>query len=95
MWQDGQFDVFLKEAQSCDKSLCNSFCSCANTSDDNLVKVFTKLMLQGNARAAAQWITERGGGGLLQPADSVLSDLQSKHPDPQVLLFPMVMNYLI
>ena len=58
MWQEGQFDVLLQEAQRYDRSLCNSFRSCAKNSNNHLVKVFTKLMLQGKVRAAVRWITE-------------------------------------
>jgi len=53
-------------------------------SDEHLVKVFTKLMLQGNVRAAVLRITERAGGGFLDQSDSVVSALQAKHPDPQI-----------
>ena len=47
-----------------------------------MVRVFTKLMPQGNVRAAIQWITERAGGGLLNPDESVVQALRSKHPEP-------------
>ena len=38
-------------------------------------------MLQKNIKAAIRWITERAGGGLLSPSESVVTVLQSKHPD--------------
>ena len=55
-------------------------------------------MLEGNVRAAVRWVTERAGGGLLQPTDSVeynhpqlgvisktvLDVLHLKHPDPGI-----------
>ena len=84
VWQDGQFDVLLQEAQRCDGTLSKSFKRSSNSSEDHLVRVFTKLMLQGNVRAAMRWITERTGGGLLNPTQSVVDALKSKHPEPQV-----------
>jgi len=98
MWQDGKFDVLRQEAQRCDRSLCNSFRSRVKDSDNHVVKVFTKLMLQGNVRAAVRWITERTSGGVLDPSDSVVSALQSKHPNLKFLtnlLSLTVMIYLI
>ena len=80
-WLDSQFDVLLQEAQHYDRSLCNLYHSSAPHSDDHLAKVFTKLMLQGKIRAAIRWITERAGGSLLSPSESVATVLQSKHPD--------------
>ena len=55
-------------------------------------------MLEGNVCAAAYWVTERAGGGLLWPTDSVdynhpqlgvvsktvLDVLRLKHPDPGI-----------
>ena len=56
-----------------------------------MIKVFTRLMLEGNVRAAVRWLTEHSGGGVLKPSDSttiggtsmtVLEALNLKHPDP-------------
>ena len=56
-----------------------------------MIKVFTRLMLKGNVRAAVRWLTEHSGGGVLKPSDSttiggtsmtVLEALTLKHPDP-------------
>ena len=41
-------------------------------------------MLQGDLRAAAHWITERPEGGLLNPTESVVEALKSKHPEPKI-----------
>ena len=69
MWTEGQFAVLIQETQHCDKSLCSFFRSSADKSDDHLIRVFTKLMLQGNVQAAVHWITEHAGGGLLSPCE--------------------------
>ena len=83
LWLDGQFDVLLQEAQRCDRALFSSYYSSGNDSD-HVIKVFTKLMLQGNSRAAVRWLTERSGGGLLNPTESVVETLKTKHPDPHI-----------
>jgi len=64
MWIEGQVDALIQEAQRFDRFLSNSYRSSVDKSDDHLVRVFTKLMIQGNVRAAVWWMTERAGGGL-------------------------------
>lgn len=76
--------MLLQEAQCCDRTLRNFFCSSATNSKDHLVRVFTKLMLQVNILAAVRWITERAGGGLLNPEDSVVKALLAKYPEPRI-----------
>jgi len=88
-WNDAlpcglKVNVLIQEAQHCDHSLCNSYQSSVDKSDDHLVRVFTKLMLQGSVRSAVLWITERAGRGLLSPDKSVVRALQSKHPEPSI-----------
>ena len=67
-WREGQFDV-LQEAACCDRSFRNSHRSSRPASQDQLVRVFTKLMLEGNVQAAVRWLTERSGGGVMKPSD--------------------------
>ena len=76
--------MLLQEAQRCDQALLNSYRSSSDNDSDHVIKVFTKLMLQGNIRAAVRWITERSGGGLLYPTESVVEALKSKHPDSHI-----------
>lgn len=56
LWRDEQFDVLLQEAVRYDQSLRNS-CRPLSSKDSNehLIKVFTRLMLEGNVRAAVRW----------------------------------------
>ena len=93
MWKDGSFGVLLQEAERCDKAFRNSYSSNTTHTTDHLVKVFTKLMLQGNIRAAVRWITERARGGGLRASDtthvnhtvmSVIDALKLKHPESQI-----------
>ena len=90
--------VLLQEVIHCDQSLRNTHRSSAKNKTDHVIRVFTKLMLEGNVCAAVCWVTERAGGGLLQPTDSadynhpqlgvisktVLDVLRLKHPDPSI-----------
>ena len=92
LWRDEQFDTLLQEAVRCDQSLRNSRQRPSfKDSQEHLIKVFTRLMLEGNVRAAVRWLTECSGGGVLKPSDSttiggtsmtVLEALNLKHPDP-------------
>jgi len=65
------YDVLLQEAVHCDRSLRNSYRQpSSKDSHEHLIKVFTRLMLEGNVRAAVCWLTEHSGGGVLKPSDS-------------------------
>ena len=97
LWHNGQFDALLQEAVRCDQSLRNSRRRPSfKDFQEHLIKVFTRLMLEGNVHAAVRWLTERSGGGVLKPSDftniggismTVLEALNLKHPDPCTPLF--------
>ena len=92
LWRDEPYDVLLQEAVHCDQSLRNSHRRpLSRDSKEHLIKVFTRLMLEGNVRAAIRWLTGHSGGGVLKPSDSatiggtsvtVLEVLGLKLPDP-------------
>lgn len=71
LWTDEQYDALLQETVHYNQSLCNSHCSSSKNKEDHLVRVFTKLMLEGNIHATVRWVTEWAGGGLLQPTNTV------------------------
>uniref|UniRef100_A0A1X7TG66 Reverse transcriptase domain-containing protein n=1 Tax=Amphimedon queenslandica TaxID=400682 RepID=A0A1X7TG66_AMPQE len=93
LWQEEKFDVLLQETVRCDKALKNRR---KVNDDDHVVKVFSRLMLQGRIRAALRWITERSNSGVMDPNDvielksgdgsfvkkTVSEVLASKHPEP-------------
>ena len=71
LWHDEQYDVLIQEAIRCDRSLHNSHRRpLSGNSQEHLIKMFTRLMLEGNVHAAVRWMTERSGGGVLTPSDS-------------------------
>ena len=53
---------------------------------EHSMKVFTRLVVRGQTRAALRWLTDRNGGGVLYHSDvdgsSGKSVLKSKHPQP-------------
>ena len=95
MWRREEFELLIQEAVRCDKALR---CSSKRENDSShVVRVFTRLMLKGNVRAAVRWVSEKSRG-VLKPTDlldvkkpngesvkmSVFEVLQQKHPDPVI-----------
>ena len=88
---DEHFDVLIREGIHCDQSLSIFHqCPLSVNSQEHSIKLFTKLMLEGNVRAAVCWLKECSGGDVLKPSDSttiggisvtVLETLGLKHPD--------------
>ena len=98
LWCEGKSDLLIQEAIRCDRSFHrNAAHKLQNRNDSNIhiTKVFTRLMLRGNIRAAVRWLTERSKGNVLLPTDSmklktgdsensitVIDALKLKHPAP-------------
>jgi len=87
MWACGQFEILLQEAELCDKNLPKNS---SKMSDEQAVKVFSRLMLENKIREATRFLTERQeSGGIMSPDDdagkpqgkTVMEVLLSKHPD--------------
>ena len=87
MWSDGNIENLISEAEQCDQKLPRST---TNMTDEQTVKVFSRLMLEGKIREATRFLTERETtGGVLSPDDdagkpkgkTVMEVLQSKHPE--------------
>jgi hypothetical protein len=53
-WKDGLFDELISECETIQKKLTQNS---KLKSQDNVTKIFTKLMLQGKVAAALRWIT--------------------------------------
>ena len=69
MWVDNEFDLLLQEAERCDRSV--SGIRKDRVADAQVVKVFTRLMLQGKVRAAVRWLSEKSRSNVLSPSDIV------------------------
>ena len=76
----------VQEADCCDSGVKHS--RRVNLTGDDVVRIFSRLMLQGKVKAAVRWATERTRGELLMPTDvvdntsgtTVLDVLRQKHP---------------
>ena len=96
MWKNNEFDQLLQEAIRCDRSLRNT--RKGDVDDHHIVRMFTRVMLNGRVRAAVRWLSEKRRGSVLQPSDlietkdvrgnmsklSVWEILNQKHPDPRL-----------
>ena len=49
-WHDGHFDLLVQEADHCDGGLKHS--RRANLNEEDVVRIFSHLMLQGKVKAA-------------------------------------------
>ena len=65
---------FRKLYIHCDWSLHDSHQHpLSRSSQEHLIKVFTRLTLEGNVQAAVHWLMEDSGGGVLKPFNSTTS----------------------
>ena len=91
MWENGHISELLREAQRCDTQLLTSMCP---MSPEQIERTFNRLMLEGRVRSAVRLITDRCGGGVLDPGGeahgkagplgrTVNDVLQEKHPEQQ------------
>ena len=56
LWKDGNYDTLMQEAGRCDRALRSSHGHALKDAD--IVRVFTRLMLQDKVCAAVRWATE-------------------------------------
>ena len=93
LWQEDKFDLLVKEATQCDHSVHFNHPRSKN-SEDHVIRIFSKLMLEGNVGASVHLVTKRAGGGVLDSDATIPSGLNSsifvrdallrKHPEPCV-----------
>ena len=92
MWQNGLHEELIKEAEQCDRNLPRSS---TKMTEDKEAKIFSNLVLQGRLRDAVRFITDRQGGGVMDPDEvadgdpngrTVFDILREKHPDQRVAL---------
>ena len=91
MLENRQLHQLLREAQRCDAQLLTSM---GPMSQEKIERTFNRLMPEGRVSSAVRLITDRVGGGVLDPDDdahgksgplgkSVYDVLQEKHPAQQ------------
>ena len=69
MWKNNEFDQLLQEAIRCDRSMRNTHKG--DVDDHHIVRVFTRLMLNGKVCAAVRCLSEKGRGSVLQSSDLI------------------------
>ena len=87
LWKDGKFKELTSAAEQCNKKLPKSQ---FKMTDEKVISIFTRLLLNGKIREAVRFITERQeSGGVMMPHEdalkpagkTVLEVLELKHPD--------------
>ena len=89
MWKEGLFLELVREAELCDRNLPKSS---GEMTSEKESKIFSDLILQGRLREAVRFITDRQGGGVMDPNDdagkpsgkTVLQVLKDKHPEQRI-----------
>ena len=93
-WINEEYDVLVDDAIICNNALKTPP---RKRDDYHFVTVFTRLMLQGNIRAAVRWLSEQSKGQVLPTSRvievknpdgslssmSILDALKLTHPEPQ------------
>eukprot|EP00919_Chromeraceae_sp_WS-2016_P057584 GHVR01136507.1.p1 GENE.GHVR01136507.1~~GHVR01136507.1.p1 ORF type:complete len:171 (+),score=28.52 GHVR01136507.1:3-515(+) len=80
MWEAHRYDELLEDAETCARALARAKKGKTPTSEEELVRKFSRLMWLGNTRAAVRLVTEENTGGILEMNDEVFKNLQAKHP---------------
>ena len=96
MWKNELFDKMICELDSCSaKNVFLGRIKTPNDDHDHTVRVFTRLVLQGQVKSAVCWLSKRSSGGkVLLPNDildasgkSVMDVLKEKAQDADVNAF--------
>ena len=86
-WRQERFLELIQEYQRCAKQFSKSHVVNSERSKDHVLRMFSNLMLRGDIRSAARWLTDQTGSGVvLDPSQlingqSVAHILQEKHPE--------------
>ena len=81
-WHLGELNLIMCECREIQRKLNKSTFG----REDDIPRVFSKLMFQGKVHAAMRFLTEEGQGSLLNITDDVLDQLKTKHRSPAVIL---------
>ena len=84
-WENGEFDQLVSECEAIQQRLTNT-----TRKPENIIKVFSRLMLHGKVSAAMRWLGENKSLPL-KIDRAVKEALRSKHPDAE----PVNYNHLL
>ena len=78
LWNNCNIAELHRQGQTIQRKLTSS----KRTDNNDIAKVFARLILQGNVNAAMRHLTDNSDQGLLPVTDVVINELKKKHPDP-------------
>lgn len=87
LWDQGKYQWLVEDTIRCLKDRITRFNT--QSSQEEQMSQFNRLMLQGEVRRACRFLTDRAIGGVLNPSgldtdeNSVIESLRSKHPQQQ------------
>ena len=67
LWMNGEFEWLVHDTVTEMKTI--RYNQSHHQTQEQVAKVYSRLLLQGKVRAAVRWLTERANGGLLMPDD--------------------------
>ena len=79
LWKEGKFTELYKHSFTIQKKLQQSR---KQRSDDDISRIFSKLMLEGKVKSALKFLEENAQNCVLQPNDEVIQKLKQLHPEP-------------
>ena len=86
-WKDGRIDELIQEC----RTIQRRFSSNERRNKENKAKTFAKLVFQGKINAAIKLLTDIDAG-VHKVDDTILNELQQKHPQPAPLTSDSLLN---
>ena len=79
LWKKGDIDQLIREGRMIQQRVGRS----RKIEQPNKAKIFAKLVMAGQIKAALRYLSDNDSKGLLRLSDDVMEQLQEKHPEPQ------------
>ena len=79
LWRNGKIETILKETKHIQKKFTTS--KKARFMHD-ISRIFAKLVMEGKISAAIKFLDKESSSGVSELSDSVIKELQTKHPPP-------------
>ena len=79
LWRAGKLDELWKEGAAIQKKIVAS--GNKPRSNNDIVRIFTKLMLEGKVGAALKYLEEQSENAVLKPTEEIIAKLKQLHPD--------------
>ena len=79
LWKNGDIYQLIREGRLIQQRIGRS----RKIEPPNKAKIFAKLVMEGQIKAALRFLSDNDSKGLLPLSDYVMEQLQEKHPEPQ------------